>query len=142
MTIALAPQRIRLDSAYMDVLSPIENLDGKRVSVVNDTSLVIRLVFNDYSFLFTGDIGAKVERKLVESGVNVRSDVLKVPHHGSKTSTSAVFLEAVKPAVAVITVGENTFSHPHPLTLASLRQYGIKVMRTDELGDILFSIQQ
>ena len=140
ITIVSAPQRIRFTSAYMDVLSPIENLDEKRVSIMNDTSIVMRLVLDNYSFLFTGDISVKVERKLVKSGVNMKADVLKVGHHGSKTSTSALFLEAVQPSVAVISLGENTYGHPHPLTLASLRQYGINVMRTDELGDITFTI--
>ena len=99
-------------------------------------------MLDDYSFLFTGDIEIKVERELVESGVELQSDVLKIAHHGSKTSSSALFLEAVQPSVAVISLGENTFGHPHPITLASLRQYGINVMRTDEIGDITFSIQQ
>lgn len=142
ITIISAPQRIRFNAAYMDVLSPVESLNGKRVSIMNNTSLVLRLVLDDYSFLFTGDISVKVERKLVNSGVNMKADVLKVAHHGSKTSSSAIFLEAVRPTVAVITVGENTYGHPHPLTLASFRQYGINVMRTDELGDITFTITQ
>lgn len=138
ITMAFLPQRIYLSSGFIDVLHP-KDIEGKSV---NDTSLVLRLVLDDYSFLFTGDISVKVERKLVNSGVNMKADVLKVAHHGSKTSSSAIFLEAVRPTVAVITVGENTYGHPHPLTLASFRQYGINVMRTDELGDITFTITQ
>ncbi|MCP6726499.1 MAG: MBL fold metallo-hydrolase [Patescibacteria group bacterium] len=138
ITVALPPQRIYLDSGFIDVLHP-RDIEGRSI---NDTSMVLRLVVGDSSFLFTGDIGIKVERELVESGVNIKADVLKVSHHGSKTSTSSFFLEAVQPSVAVISLGENTFGHPHPLTLASLAQYGINVMRTDEEGDITFSIQQ
>lgn len=138
VVIAFPPQRIYLSSGFIDVLHP-KDIKGKSV---NDTSLVLRLVLDDYSFLFTGDIGVKVERKLVDSGVNMKADVLKVAHHGSKTSSSAIFLEAVQPSVAVISLGENTYGHPHPLTLASFRQYGINVMRTDELGDITFTITQ
>ncbi len=138
ITIASSPQRIYLDYGFIDILYP-DDIKGKSI---NDTSLVLRLVVDNSSFLFTGDIGDKVERELVQSGVNLKSDVLKVGHHGSKTSTSSLFLEAVQPSVAVISLGVNTFGHPHPMTLASLRQYGINVMRTDELGDIIFSIQQ
>ena len=141
ITIALAPQLISWGSDnFIEVLYPKEDYSGKEVGNVNDTSVVTRLELQDYSFLFTGDISEKVERELVESKVDLAADVLKVAHHGSKTSSSALFLEEIRPSVAVIQVGENTYSHPHPLTLAMLAQYGIEVMRTDEEGDILFLI--
>lgn len=100
---------------------------------LNDTSLVIRVSYEGTSFLFTGDAEGPALEALAESGT-LRADVLKVPHHGSKTTPSWVF-EAVRPAVAVISVGEgNIFGHPHADTLASLE--GVPTFRTDLSGRV------
>ncbi len=120
----------------LEILHPFESLEGQEFKDSNDTSVVARLVFGDVSFLFTGDITKKVEAKLVEHDVGLESDVLKVAHHGSKTSSSLGFLEQVSPEVAVTHVGENSYGHPHPEVLANLEQFGIQVLRTDINGDI------
>ncbi len=120
----------------LEILHPFENLAGQEIKNSNDTSIVARLVFGDVSFLFTGDITKKVEAKLVEQDVGLDSDVLKVCHHGSKTSSSLEFLEQVSPEIAVIQVGENSYGHPHLEVLANLEQFGIQVLRTDINGDI------
>jgi competence protein ComEC len=78
----------------------------------NDHSIVTRLTYGAASLLLTGDITAEVEQQLVASGSPLASTVLKVPHHGSCSSTTEAFLEAVDPEVAVISVGENDFGHP------------------------------
>lgn len=86
---------------------------------------------------FTGDAYKSVERKLVSRGIEMNSDVLKVGHHGSKTSTSKELLEEVAPKIAVISAEkDNTYGHPHEETLEILKEYDIKILRTDEVGDI------
>ncbi|MBZ9577735.1 MBL fold metallo-hydrolase [Patescibacteria group bacterium] len=130
--IAEADQKIDLsENIYLSILYPFENLEGQEFKNSNDTSIVAELVFNNVSFLFTGDISKKIEKQLI-----VDSDILKVAHHGSKTSSCLEFLEAVSPEVAVISVGENNWNHPHPEVLANLNQFGIQVLITKELGDI------
>lgn len=103
----------------------------------NNNSVVLRLVYNDVSFLLPGDLEREGEQVLLDSGAPVRSTVFKVAHHGSDTGTSPVFLAAVKPKLAVVSVGrDNPFGHPSRLTLSRLRQAGATVMRTDVDGAI------
>lgn len=103
----------------------------------NNTSIVIRIVYGDTSFLFTGDAEQETEEKILETGQDIESTVLKVGHHGSSTSTSQAFLDAVSPTYAVISCGkDNSYGHPHSETLAKLSSAGAEVLRTDELGDI------
>ena len=122
---------------FMEILFPFENLEGEEVSNTNNTSVITKLNFGQNSFLFTGDAYQSVERKISNTEKDLTSDVLKVGHHGSKTSTAPDFLEKVKPQFAVISVGQdNKYDHPHPETLETLSEYGIRVLRTDQLGDI------
>lgn len=135
--IAEAGQKIGFQpNLFLEVLFPSEEMEGEEVKNVNDTSIVSRLVFGDTSFLFTGDITKKAEALLVEEYDLLESDVLKVSHHGSGSSTSKEFLKSVSPGVAVIQVGENSFGHPVPEVLAKLEEFGIEVLRTDTDGDI------
>jgi len=120
-----------------EILYPFESLEGKTLEDSNNTSIVIRLVFGENSFLLTGDAYKSVERELIEKGIDVDSDILKVAHHGSKTSSAAEFIEKVSPETAIISVGkDNTYGHPHQEVLDTLTKYGIKILRTDEQGDI------
>lgn len=135
--IAQAGQKIITPKSVINILYPFENIEGKEVSNTNNTSVITHLVFGNTTFLFTGDAYKSVERKLVNGGVIVESDVLKVGHHGSKTSTSRELLEQVMPEIAVISVGrENRYGHPYNEVLELLAEYGIKVLRTDQAGDI------
>lgn len=121
----------------IDVLYPLESLEGKVLRDSNDSSIVVRLVFGKTSFLFTGDATKSVEKELVLDSVKHKldSDVLKVGHHGSKTSTSKEFIEAVSPEIAVISVGRNnSYGHPRQEVLDNLS--GAKILRTDLDGDI------
>jgi len=137
LIIAQKSLRIHLDNSYIDVLAPFENLEGQEMKDSNNTSIVTRLVFGEKSFLFAGDIEKSMEKKLIESGAEIDSDVLKVAHHGSKTSSIPEFVEKVSPEVAVISVGkENKYGHPHEETLDTLGKYGIDILRTDLNGDI------
>lgn len=102
---------------------------------LNGTSIILQVSFGETTFLFTGDAEAPVLRQVMAAR-NLRADVLKVPHHGSKTTNSA-FFEAVQPAIAVISVGAgNTFGHPSPETLTSLSANAGRTFRTDLDGRI------
>ena len=101
----------------------------------NDYSAVVKVVYGDTSYLFTGD-AEEISENLITDDVN--ADVLKVGHHGSSTSTSTEFLKKVSPASAVISCGKgNSYGHPHSETLQKLADMGTAVYRTDELGTIV-----
>ncbi len=101
----------------------------------NNDSLVLRIDYGERSFLLTGDAEAPVESELLSSGVRLRADVLKVGHHGSRTSTTEDFLDAVHPAFAIISDGVgNPFHHPHPDVVARLAAHHAEALRTDRLG--------
>ena len=111
-----------------EILYPFENLEGKVYKDSNNTSIISKLIFDENSFLFTGDIYQSAEKEILDRGVEVNSDVLKVSHHGSKTSTSEEFLKEVSPQIAVISVGkENSYGHPHQEVLERLEKFGIKI---------------
>ncbi len=135
--IAKAGQYIKLGDVWFFILWPDKNLENQRPKNTNNTSVIARLVFGKISFLFEGDAYKSVERKLLVQNKDLKTTVLKVAHHGSKTSTGEDFLKTVLPEVAVIEVGkDNHYGHPHQETLEKLKKYGIKVLRTDQNGDI------
>ncbi len=128
-----------IDGARVEVLSPFAHPDEPPMSD-NNGSLVLRIKFGARSFLLTGDIEKEAEARLVLSESDLRSDVLKVAHHGSKTSSTVEFLEKVKPQHAVISVAEHSpFGHPHPEALARLQTTGASIWRTSECGAITIS---
>ncbi|WKV09668.1 ComEC/Rec2 family competence protein [Thermoanaerobacterium sp. CMT5567-10] len=105
---------------------------------LNEYSAVIKLNYGDTSFLFTGDAEAESEKEMINQGYDLKSDVLKIGHHGSYTSTTAAFLDAVDPEYAVISCGKgNDYGHPHSVTLKKLKARNIPVYRTDECGTIV-----
>lgn len=119
------------------ILYPLENLEGKEVKDSNNTSIIAKLVFERVSFLFTGDIYKSIEKELLDEGIDLNSDVLKIPHHGSKTSSSNEFIREISPKIAVISSGRNNpYGHPNQETLETLNKYDIRILRTDEDGDI------
>lgn len=138
--IADAGQEIKAGNVLIYTLYPLESLEGKDMkNTSNDTCVVSKLIFGSNSFLFTGDISSAAEKEMVNSGENISSDVLKVAHHGSKYSTSDLFLENAKPKIAVISVGaKNTYGHPTPEVLQRLEKFGIKMFRTDKDGNVEF----
>jgi competence protein ComEC len=126
-----------IDGARVDALSP--SSDPPPMSD-NNESLVLRITFGARSFLLTGDIEKEAEARLVESENDLRADVLKVAHHGSRTSSTIEFLKRVKPLHAVISVAKlSPFGHPHPETLARLRTTNASVWQTSECGAITIS---
>jgi len=139
--IAKAGQKIYLSERnpdqYVEVLYPFESLEGKSFKDSNNTSIVNKLIFRENSFLFPGDIYKSAEKEILEKGIDVDSDVLKISHHGSKTSSAEEFIAKVSPEVAVISAGkDNKYGHPSPETLEALEKYGINILRTDINGDI------
>lgn len=106
---------------------------------LNNSSLVLKLVYGQTELLFTGDIDSKVEAGLVEEKADIGADILKIAHHGSGYSTTEAFLELVKPQAAVISVGKNNFGHPSQKVLDRLDACKIKVFRTDEDGAVILT---
>jgi len=138
--IARAGQEINLgDGIKMEVLNPPESLFEGTSHDVDNNGVVLRLSWGQFSFLFTADIREEAEFELIGQRANLRSTVLKVAHHGSRTSTTSQFLAAVDPEVAVISVGaDNPFGHPSPEVVERLidKLGEDNVYRTDEDGTV------
>jgi competence protein ComEC len=125
--------RIERSGATLEVLAPSDGYVAEKVG--NNDSLVLRLSYGSRSFLLTGDMERGIEAKLLADGTDLHADVLKVGHHGSRTSSTESFLEAVSPSVALISAGyENSFGHPHPDVLARLSARRAAILRTDLNG--------
>ena len=136
-----ARQKINIErNLFFDVLWPyIDNMISE--NAINNNSLVCKLKYKNFSMLFTGDIEEIAEKAILakySKNKNIlKADVLKVAHHGSKTSSTIDFLKAVKPNYAVIGVGkDNNFGHPSDITIQNLKDMGVKIYRTDEIGEI------
>ena len=133
ITIPSPGNKIQFGGATVEVLGPV-----KDYSETNDTSLVLMVTYGANRFLFTGDMETTAETDLIESGADLRADVLKVGLHGSETSSGYRFLREVMPQHAVISVGEgNSYGHPHDVILSRLRDADATVYRTDKLGHII-----
>jgi competence protein ComEC len=136
-------ERFELDGVLWEVLSAGDVLDGDRVEEENDRSVVLRLTFGRSRLLLTGDAGDRVEAALLRRGSNLESEVLKVGHHGSRGSTSAAFLERVRPRLAVVSARPAPGRPlPSDVTLARLRDHGIETLRTDESGAITVRLDE
>ena len=134
------------DSVILDentrilILNPFDSMADKKVSKTNNTSVVAKLIYGQYSVLLTGDIEKQIEEKLVLAGVDIDTDYLKLPHHGSKTSSTEEFLDKTSPLLAFISLGlNNRYGHPHQEVVSRLEKKNIKYYRTDELGTILLA---
>lgn len=132
---ALAGEMIEIaDGVYLDVLHPGSVLEA---NARNENSVSMRLVYDDFSFLFTGDAEQKAEETMLANGRNLQSLVYKAGHHGSNSSSSSAFLEAVQPQIIIVSAGrDNRFGHPHPEMLQRAQHIGATVLRTDQLGTI------
>ena len=126
---------IDTDDLKLVVLAP--NQDS--YESLNNYSIVLKLTYKEKSFLFTGDAETLSEKEITG---DVEADVLKVGHHGSRTSTSQAFLNKVNPSYAVISVGlNNDYKHPHQEVIDRLEKKNIKIYRTDQNGDIIFTTE-
>lgn len=128
------------DNLYFDIIWPFsDNMISD--NSINNNSLVCKLNYKNYSILFTGDIEAIAEKAILKKyskNLNIlKSDILKVAHHGSKTSSITEFIEKIKPKYAIIGVGEdNKFGHPSDSTIQNLEKANIRIYRTDKMGEI------
>lgn len=154
-----AINRVSTTNIKIEILYPREDLFEKTVDNLNNSSIVLRISYKDKSFLFAGDIEEEADAELCEKPLpirlhsaslragsshplegegNIRSDVLKIAHHGSANASSQCFLEAVKPEITVISAGrDNDFGMPSLRILNRLERMGIEVFRTDEDGDVI-----
>lgn len=125
----------------LDILYPPQELEYKDL---NNNSIMAKLTYNSFSILFTGDVESAEANILNSYSTEVlRSTILKVAHHGSKTSSSKKFLEAVKPKIALIGVGENNkFGHPNSEVLQRLNDINCKIYRTDKMGEITIYVSR
>lgn len=129
------------DDAKMKILSPGSGPE-KNPKDSNSGSIIAKLIFGENSFLFTGDLPDETEKKLIGENADLSSRVLKVSHHGSKYASTEDFLKKVDPVEAVISVGKNNrYGHPSSETLERLNARGIRILRTDEAGDILYECE-
>lgn len=103
----------------------------------NETSIVGKLIYNDFSIMFMGDAGLKIENQILASGKNIKSDILKVGHHGSKYSSFLSFLKAIAPKAGIIEVAEKNFYNlPSPAALSRFAMLNMNIFRTGQNGDI------
>jgi len=146
-------QKLKLGEVKFEVLWPAEkgenelawsgggNEDREKVlgiqssnSDVNDISIVLQGKFGKFDFLLTGDIDKQIEKMLMALDIVEEVELLKIAHHGSKYSSGEEFLKAVKPEMAVVSVGKNSFGHPTKEVLGLLEEVGAEILRTDEAG--------
>ena len=133
--------KIKIDNfTTVDIISPqSENIADN----MNDNSIVAKLEAYNFSILFNGDASEKIEKELIKEKINLKSDILKVSHHGSRTGTSEEFLKSVKPKIALIGVGENNkFGHPTEDVIKRLTENKVKIYRTDTDGEISIKIKK
>ena len=136
----LAKKGIRLDmggGAVIDILFPDRDVTDWPT---NDGSVVARLSYGSTSFMLTGDATMKTESFILKDNnlADFKSDILKVGHHGSRYSSSEEFVKAVSPQVALISDGKNNkYGHPAPETISKLEQFGVEILRTDQVGTII-----
>lgn len=143
---------IRFDLLYLDIVWPsseflgLKDIDEKNKNVLgvvdtkgdlNDYSVVVNVRLKEFDALLTGDIGQGVTEEIIDIGMIDDVDYIKIPHHGSKNAFNENLLRFSKPEIAVICVGkDNKYGHPHKEVLEMLEDFGLRVLRTDEVGDI------
>ncbi len=130
-----------IDGILFKILYPEKTFVTSAVNQPDNNvfSLVVKVVFQQVSFLFSGDLPKEGEISLVNRNLGLSADVLQAGHHGSKTSTSLKWLQAVRPSYVVISVGaDNRFGHPHYRVLKDIERVGAKILRTDREGTVVF----
>jgi competence protein ComEC len=135
------PYRGKIELTSTATLSLLHPIDAASTNLMdkdkNDDSLVMKLSYGEVDILFTGDIESKAETRLIASRQDLRSEIIKVPHHGSGTSSSAQFLDVVQPRYAIFSLGQrNRFQFPHADVVARYRKRNCVQLRTDQLGAI------
>ncbi len=124
------------DGALLKILLPGESFENKILKNVHDSMVVSELDYENKKILFMGDAEKKLEQKLISEDKIGNTDILKIGHHGSKTSSTQNFIDVVRPKYAIISVGRNKFGHPNQEVLSRLLNFGVKTFRTDMSGTI------
>lgn len=134
------PQQITIDGLTISFLYPLKSYQGLDIKNFNNTSVVAKVSVGKVDVLLTGDAEIEEERDLVVLyGNNLSAEILKLGHHGSETSSSSSFIEAVQPVIAIASVGaDNTYGHPSPSVWQRLEKGGIHLFRTDKDGTVRF----
>lgn len=130
-------EKYKVGEGQFTILSPV---DGENYEDINDSSIVMKFEYGSFSIMFTGDAESPAEESILSAyGASaLRCDILKCGHHGSSSSTSDAFLDAVSPKYAVISCGTgNSYGHPHKETMMKLNAKGLEILRTDTQGTIV-----
>ncbi len=130
----------RFGNTVLDIIYPKNRIVGKKFPNANNSSIAMRVLYKNIKILLTGDIEAEAEQKLIQTGLDLKADIFKAGHHGSKTSSSIDLLRKIRPTIAIIQSGaENSFGHPHKETLENFKKIGVKkIFRNDLQGRIEF----
>ena len=140
------PRSYEINGARLKILYPpkdyIDKTKNEKWRNLNNNSLVVKVSFGSKSILFPGDIMAQAEREIIAThGDELKSTVLIAPHHGSKTSSTAMFLEKIKPEIGIISAGwKNSFRFPNPSVLKRYNENDCRIFRTDKNGAVAISI--
>lgn len=130
----------KFGEVLVDVIYPEMQLNFDKFGNINNSSIAMMIKFRDKKILLTGDLELEGETELIKTGTNLKADIFKAGHHGSRTSSSLNLLKLVRPKAVIIQSGKgNSYGHPHEETLKKLRKLGIKVYRNDEMGRVEFT---
>lgn len=136
LTAPVVGKQYELGPATFTIIAP----NSSEYDDLNDYSVGIKLTYGNNSFLFTGDATNISEKEMLSNGIDLSADVLKLGHHGSSTSSTKDFLNAVNPSYVMIGVGkDNEYGHPHVEIMGALKERNIKVYRTDVQGTVIFT---
>lgn len=124
-------------NVFIDFLYPFKNSSNQEQNSFSNSSLVLKILYGQQSFLFTGDAEIKQEKLITLSQQNIKADIYQAGHHGSKTSSSTSFLQAIQPKITIVSAAkDNSFGHPHQEILDRFKSFGIEIYQTLEEGDI------
>lgn len=140
LKIALAGQKYIFNKVELKVIYPFQDYTNQKLENLHEAMVVTQLIYHEVKLLFTGDLESRGEAEILKNySGGLGSQILKVGHHGSDSSSGEEFLRVVSPKYAVILVGQdNDFGHPSFLTLKRLERLKIRILRTDLLGDVIF----
>lgn len=129
-----AGEQYQIGAAEITILHPDEQLSGD----LNDDSLSMKIDYGGVRFIFTGDAEQGAEKKMLQSKLSLKAQILHVGHHGSRTSSSQAFLDAVKPQIAIYSAGaDNSYGHPHDEVIQRLKDMNITIYGTDTHGTVI-----
>lgn len=126
-----------LGEIFLDTIYPFTSIANDAFQNINNSSIVIKMTFKKTNVLFTGDAEQEVEEKILAKNTHIQAEIMKAAHHGSRTSNTSSYLDAIQPVMAIIQVGKgNKYDHPHQETLEKFSQRKIKIWRNDLHGTV------